>query len=96
MDRQDGEQQTALDAADAEPQVMKEHLMATVRFQISYFTSWGQNVKVLGSGQHFGDWDPQRALAMACHHEGDNPCEAGHENLFTLSCPCRRTGKEMP
>lgn len=53
------------------------------RFQVAYYTIWGQNLKILGSGQTFGDWDPQRAYALSCRHEGKLETLASLQTYWT-------------
>eukprot|EP00897_Mesotaenium_endlicherianum_P007076 jgi/Mesen1/6397/ME000329S05559 len=52
-------------------QIFKRYKRINLRFKISFFTQWGQNLMVSGSDLLFGNWSIKRGVWMTPHHEGE-------------------------
>lgn len=42
-----------------------------LRFKISYYTQWGQNLMISGSDLLLGRWNVKQGVWMTPHHEGE-------------------------
>lgn len=58
-----------------------------VHFQVEYWTTWGQNLVLVGSSDALGKWDATRSRQMVCHHEGDSTLVWALS--VSIPAPCR-------
>jgi|TARA_B110000971_G_scaffold218811_1_gene258407 hypothetical protein len=41
-------------------------VLTTVSFRVKYWTTWGQNLVVVGSHAQLGEWDVRKGIWMHC------------------------------
>lgn len=44
----------------------------TLRFRMSFYTKWGENLLICGSDSLFGSGDVKKGMWMTPHHEGED------------------------
>ena len=61
------DQQDVASSRDAQPE---EEFGPSLHFRVSYQTTWGQQVRVVGEGPTLGNRDPLSGYIMSCRHSG--------------------------